>query len=376
DREVARSEWQEAAEKLRVISERKALHEERIARIDADLGRLDVGASDPASASILETIETSARSAVDRLERRIAELRERQLQLRDANTETLGALDAARTAHDESRNAVESARGRLATLEVRLTELRLQKESIAERLRRDADADLDRALSAGRPDVGDDVDLESLLDSKLAELRRLGPVNPLAASEYAELEERHNFLADQMADVESSRQELRKVISALEAEIETRFQSAFQEVAEAYQKYFALLFPGGKGRIVLTDRDDPQSGLEIHAQPLGKKVSQLTLLSGGERSLAALAFLFAVFEARPSPFYVLDEVEAALDDANLRRFLKIVDEFRQRAQLIIVTHQQQTMEAADVLYGVTMEPGGSSKVVRKAMTDLGAFQVA
>jgi chromosome segregation protein len=142
-------------------------------------------------------------------------------------------------------------------------------------------------------------------------------------------------------------------------------------VAQAYQRYFAILFPGGRGRIRLTDPDDPHSGLLIEAQPLGKKVSQLTLLSGGERSLAALAFLFSIFEARPSPFYVLDEVEAALDDSNLRRFLRIVDEFRQRAQLLIVTHQQQTMEAADVLYGVTMEPGGSSQVVRKDMSAVG-----
>jgi len=170
-----------------------------------------------------------------------------------------------------------------------------------------------------------------------------------------------------MRDVESSRSELRKVIRALDAEIEDRFRQAFAEVETAYQRYFSLLFPGGRGRIRLTDPDDPHSGVIIDAQPLGKKVSQLSLLSGGERSLAALAFLFSVFEARPSPFYVLDEVEAALDDANLRRFLRIVDEFRQRAQLLVVTHQQQTMEAADVLYGVTMEPGGSSQVVRKDM---------
>jgi chromosome segregation protein len=117
----------------------------------------------------------------------------------------------------------------------------------------------------------------------------------------------------------------------------------------------------------LTDPEDRRSGVAIDAQPHGKKVSSLMLLSGGERSLAALAFLFAVFEARPSPFYVLDEVEAALDDVNLRRFIRIVDAFRERAQLIIVTHQQQTMEAADVLYGVTMEPGGSSQAVRKEM---------
>jgi chromosome segregation protein len=266
------------------------------------------------------------------------------------------------------RSAVTSSRDRVAELAVRLTELRLMRESVIESIRREADAAPEAALSAPRPDYGESADLRAVLEEKSAQLRRLGPVNPLAAAEFAELDERHTFIADQLADVESSRSELRKVIKALEEEIERRFQEAFIEVAEAYQRYFGLLFPGGRGRIRLADPGDPEAGLLIEAQPLGKKVSQLTLLSGGERSLAALAFLFAIFEARPSPFYVLDEVEAALDDANLRRFLRIVDEFRQRAQLLIVTHQQQTMEAADVLYGVTMEPGGSSQVVRKDMS--------
>jgi chromosome segregation protein len=250
---------------------------------------------------------------------------------------------------------------------VRLTELRLGKESVVEAVRRDADAEVDEAMVAPRPDLPEGTDLNELMESLVTQLRRLGPINPLAAQEYRDLEERHTFLSEQMADVESSRSELRKVISALEAEIQKRFDTAFTEVAVAYEKYFGVLFPGGRGRIRLVDADDHESGVSIDAQPLGKKVSQMTLLSGGERSLAALAFLFAVFEARPSPFYVLDEVEAALDDANLRRFLRIVDEFRQRAQLIIVTHQQQTMGAADVLYGVTMEPGGSSQAIRKDM---------
>jgi chromosome segregation protein len=245
------------------------------------------------------------------------------------------------------------------------------RESVLEGIRRDADAEADDARGAPRPEYPDDADLGAVLEEKAAQLRRLGPIYPLAAAEFAELDERHSFLAEQLADVEASRSELRKVIKALEGEIEHRFQEAFTEVAEAYQRYFSVLFPGGRGRIRLTDPDDSLSGVSIEAQPLGKKVSQLTLLSGGERSLAALAFLFSIFEARPSPFYVLDEVEAALDDANLRRFLRIVDEFRQRAQLLIITHQQQTMEAADVLYGVTMEPGGSSQVVRKDMTSVG-----
>ena len=135
------------------------------------------------------------------------------------------------------------------------------------------------------------------------------------------------------------------------------------------EENFGLVFPGGRGRLRLLDPDDPlTSGVEVEAQPHGKKVGRLSLLSGGERSLAALAFLFAVFRARPSPFYVLDEVEAALDDSNLHRFLRLVDQLRESAQLVIITHQQQTMQAADMLYGITMEPGESSKVLAKRMS--------
>lgn len=196
----------------------------------------------------------------------------------------------------------------------------------------------------------------------------MGPVNPLAAEEYRELNERYEFLQAQLDDLEESRGELKKVIRALDERIQELFNVAYDEVASYYEQYFSILFPGGRGKISLTDPNNPLStGVDIKAQPLGKKVSRLQLLSGGERSLAALAFLFAVFKARPSPFYLMDEVEAALDDANLRRFLNLVEDFRGSAQLIIITHQQQTMEAADILYGVTMEPGGSSKVIAKRM---------
>jgi chromosome segregation protein len=276
-------------------------------------------------------------------------------------------LESVGSEHRLRTDSMSTARARVAELDVKLTELRLRREAVAESIRRDADSDVDVAMRAVRPEVAEGADLHELLESGLTQLRRLGPINPLAAKEFRDLEERHDFLAEQMADVESSRAELRKVIDALDSEIQKRFDKAFAEVADAYERYFTVLFPGGQGRIRIEEPDDPHSGVSIDAQPHGKKVSQMTLLSGGERSLAALAFLFAIFEARPSPFYVLDEVEAALDDANLRRFLRIVDEFRQRAQLIIVTHQQQTMEAADVLYGVTMEPGGSSQAIRKDM---------
>ena len=313
-----------------------------------------------------------SRRAAAILERRVAELRERQAGLREDNAGVLRELEEARRAHESHRQSLSKARERIGQLDVQLAETRLHREAVVESIRRDADAGVDEAMAAARPEFAEGADLEDLLETRLAQLRRMGPINPLAAEEYTELEERHGFLSEQIADVEGSRAELRKVVSALEEEIAQRFSDAFEEVAQAYDRYFEVLFPGGRGRIRLEDPEAAQSGVLIDAQPLGKKVNQMTLLSGGERSLAALAFLFAVFEARPSPFYVLDEVEAALDDTNLRRFIRIVDEFRKRAQLIIVTHQQQTMEVADVLYGVTMEPGESSRVIAKRMSEVTA----
>ena len=196
------------------------------------------------------------------------------------------------------------------------------------------------------------------------ELRLMGPINPLALEEYDALQERHTFLQEQLDDVKGSRRDLSKVIKAIDAEIVDVFAGAYADVSQNFEALFQTLFPGGQGRLRLTAPDDLlETGIEVEAKPSGKNVRKLSLLSGGERSLTALAFLFAVFRSRPSPFYVMDEVEAALDDVNLHRFLDLVHEFRQEAQLLIVSHQKRTMEAADVLYGVTMEPGGSSKVI-------------
>lgn len=377
ERESARSGWQEAATALRAVMERQRLLVERRQAVIDELGKLDLGFVSHGDPARLEEVGDYAKRAVTTLEARVEQLRDRQAGLRERDTEVRSQLDTVRSDHQQRSERISYARARIGEIDVRLTELRLRKESVIEAIRRDADADVEDAMEAPRPDLPEDTELEELMEDRVTQLRRLGPINPLAAQEYRDLEERHGFLSEQMADVESSRSELRKVISALETEIQNRFDTAFTEVAEAYEKYFETLFPGGRGRIRLVDPGDPHSGVSIDAQPLGKKISQMSLLSGGERSLAALAFLFAVFEARPSPFYVLDEVEAALDDTNLRRFLRIVDEFRRRAQLIIVTHQQQTMEAADVLYGVTMEPGGSSKAIRKEMREaIAADQMA
>src|SRR5271165_2835045 len=192
----------------------------------------------------------------------------------------------------------------------------------------------------------------------------MGPVNPLAMEELAALEERDRFLAEQLEDVRGARRELGRVIRAVDEEIVQAFTGAFADVSRHFGSLFAMLFPGGTGQLSLTEPEDLLStGIEIEARPAGRNVRRLSLLSGGERSLVALAFLFAVFRSRPSPFYVMDEVEAALDDVNLQRFLSLVREFRSEAQLIIVSHQKRTMETGDALYGVTMAPGGSSQVV-------------
>jgi chromosome segregation protein len=198
----------------------------------------------------------------------------------------------------------------------------------------------------------------------------MGPINPLALEEHDSLLERHEFLQAQLDDVKASRRELNRVIRAVDHEIVTVFRDAFDDVQRNFGDLFTTLFPGGSGRVVLTDPDDLlNTGIEMEARPSGKNVRRLSLLSGGERSLTALAFLFAVFRARPSPFYLMDEVEAALDDVNLHRFLDLVHEFREEAQLLVVSHQKRTMEAADCLYGVSMPPGGSSRVVSQRVND-------
>ena len=278
------------------------------------------------------------------------------------------ALATAEKRREDLEDAISTAKERLAVLAVELTEIRVRMESSEEGLRRDADASLDEALGAPSPELDESIVPSERLASLEADLRRMGPINPLAAAEYDNLAREVALLDEQLVDLDESRSELRKVITALDEEMASLFMVAFEEISALYQENFGKVFPGGRGRLRLTDPNHPlESGVEVEAQPHGKKVGSLALLSGGERSLAALAFLFAVFRARPSPFYVLDEVEAALDDANLHRFLKLVDTLRSSAQLVVITHQQQTMEAADMLYGVTMEPGESSKVLARRM---------
>ncbi|WP_315209226.1 chromosome segregation protein SMC [Actinomyces massiliensis] len=220
----------------------------------------------------------------------------------------------------------------------------------------DGAADRRAAADPGRPYVR--AEQERRLARASRDLARLGKVNPLALEEHAALEQRHQFLAEQLADLKSSREDLLRIVEEIDTRVQEVFTRAFEDTARQFAEVFDRLFPGGEGRLVLTDPGDMlATGIEIEARPAGKKVKRLSLLSGGERSLAAVALLIAIFKARPSPFYVMDEVEAALDDTNLERLLEIFTELRQSSQLIIITHQKRTMEVADALYGISMRDG-------------------
>jgi chromosome segregation protein len=200
------------------------------------------------------------------------------------------------------------------------------------------------------------------------ELNELGRVNPLALEEFAALEERYNFLSTQLEDVKGARKDLLDVITDVDTRILQVFMEAFVDVEREFQQVFSTLFPGGEGRLLLTNPDDMlTTGIEVEARPPGKKIKRLSLLSGGEKSLTAVAMLVAIFRARPSPFYVMDEVEAALDDVNLRRLIGLFEQLRERSQLIVITHQKPTMEVADALYGVTMRDDGITAVISQRM---------
>ena len=218
------------------------------------------------------------------------------------------------------------------------------------------------------PYVRDEQERRATQSERL--LARLGTVNPLALEEFAALEERHRFLNEQLADLKKSRQDLLTIVEDIDERVERVFAEAFADTAAMFERVFPTLFPGGEGRLVLTDPSDLlATGIDVEARPAGKKVKRLSLLSGGERSLTAVAFLVSIFKARPSPFLIMDEVEAALDDVNLGRLLDIFRELQTHSQLIVITHQKRMMEIADALYGVTMRGDGVTTVISQRMTE-------
>ena len=211
---------------------------------------------------------------------------------------------------------------------------------------------------------------EKRLASAERSLNLLGKINPLALEEYTSLEERLKFLAEQLEDLKNTKKDLLDIVKEVDDRVQSIFMEAYEETAKHFEEIFARLFPGGDGRLILTDPDNPlTTGVDVEARPPGKRVKRLSLLSGGEKSLTAVAMLVAIFKARPSPFYVLDEVEAALDDVNLGRLLGVLEELRESSQLIIITHQKRTMEIADALYGVTMRGDGVTEVISQRLRE-------
>ncbi|HWS48132.1 MAG TPA: chromosome segregation protein SMC, partial [Acidimicrobiia bacterium] len=361
------------------VDERRSVLTARLAEVESRLAaRPDEEARARARRGALERRRAAIDELGARLRARTAEIERLAERLRTRRREQSEAaraagqrLDGLRRQRAEAEQHQMDLRDRAGKLEVEEAEIRLRLEQTIEQLRHDHDCEPDVALAAPVPEVPDGMTLPARARELERELRLMGPVNPLALSEYEALLERHEFLQQQLDDVKNSRRELTRVIKSVDEEIVRVFDAAFTDVARNFSELFAMLFPGGSGRLVLTQPDDLlNTGIEMEARPSGKMVRRLSLLSGGERSLCALAYLFSVFRARPSPFYLMDEVEAALDDVNLHRFLDLVHEFRNEAQLLVVSHQKRTMEAADVLYGVSMPPGGSSRVVSQRMSDL------
>ena len=354
------------------LEERRTLTERRLREVEERLRR-NAEERDQAEARRLG-LELAAR-ATGRL---LAVVRERESELHDLaatvrearrnESESLRQqaehLEQLRRQRGAAERELAELRERISRVELDDAEARVRLEGLTEAIRRDLDCEADAVRGAECPPLAPGTSATSRRAELERELRMLGPVNPLALEEHAALEERHSFLEAQLDDVRSARRELTKVIRAIDGEIVEVLGAAYADVADNFEKLFATLFPGGQGRLRLTDPERIlETGIEIEARPVGKNVRRLSLLSGGERSLVAMAFLFAVFRSRPSPFYMMDEVEAALDDVNLHRFLDLLHEFRQESQLLVVSHQKRTMEAADCLYGVTMAPGGSSRVV-------------
>jgi chromosome segregation protein len=354
------------------VGERRRVLAERQAEVER---RLQGHAEERASAAARRERLEAEGAALARLEQVVAREHERLDGIFDAlRHDYQDQVDAVRAGGEKleqlrqdrhtTDQRLEAVRSRTRTLDLEINEVDLRTEALTEHISRDLEARPEQLMDLPVPEAPEGLSLPKHAEELERKLAALGPVNPLALEELSVLEERHKELEAQVDDVRGARRELHEVVRTLDQEIMSSFASAAADVNEHFSTLVAMLFPGGTGRLVLLEPDDLlNTGVEIEVRPAGRNVRRVSLLSGGERSMAALAFLFAVFRSRPSPFYMMDEVEAALDDVNLSRFLTLVHEFRDEAQLLIVSHQKRTMETGDALYGVTMAPGGSSQVV-------------
>jgi chromosome segregation protein len=357
------------AERQSVLTERRRQIETRLFGYEsARAGAAARREGHEAASRALERLAGAGGAIQYELETALATLRQQRARHHAAVGSIAAWLSEARASRTNSERELAGIRERSQRAELELAELRVRFESAVETLRHDLETEPADAMGAVCPELPPGIPAAARVRELERELRLLGPVNPLALEELAALAKRDRFLAGQLEDVRAARRELGRVVRAVDEEIVNGFTEAFADVSSHFEVLFSTLFPGGTGRLSLVDPSDLLStGVEIEARPAGRNVRRLSLLSGGERSLVALAYLFAVFRSRPSPFYLMDEVEAALDDINLHRFLDLMDEFRNEAQLLVVSHQKRTMESADVLYGVSLQPGGASKVLSERL---------
>jgi chromosome segregation protein len=297
----------------------------------------------------IEQLSTAARTAVRGLDGERTQKMQRLQQLRQQAQQLEGQLSSMTQGVQE--------------VEMRSYELRLQLQSLGDRSQEELSFSATDLLAEYVEIAESQAELETSLRQTERKLNQLGAFNPLALEEFSALEERHKYLSEQLEDLTAARSDLRGIISDLDQKMEVTFQEAFNDTKRAFEDIFPILFPGGAGSLSLIDDPSGENGVEVAVRPVGKRIERMSLLSGGERSLAAIALLIAIFKARPSPFYVLDEVEAALDDANLGRLLSVIESLRESSQLIVVTHQKRTMEIADALYGVSMRQDGITQVV-------------
>ncbi|GGE68252.1 chromosome segregation protein SMC [Nesterenkonia cremea] len=338
-----------------------------------------------------EAVQAEADAGVERLSSVLEDARAAQETTQQRHQQLTEQIRSMRQARKGEAEELEAVTGRLHQAELTRTELRLALEAAEQRGHEELSLSPEYLIEHYGPDQlipdpdaeladGEEQDeepqgipfvraeQEKRLEKARRDLKALGKVNPLALEEHAALEERHTYLQEQLTDLKKSKQDLLDIISDVDETVERVFTQAWEDTKVQFERVFGRLFPGGEGRLELTNPEDMlNTGIEVHARPPGKRIRRLSLLSGGERSLTAVALLVAIFKARPSPFYVMDEVEAALDDTNLSRLLVIFEELRASSQLIVITHQKRTMEIADALYGVSMRQDGSTRVVSQKM---------
>lgn len=309
--------------------------------------------------AVFEELSDSAKKWTQRLE-------DETLAAQDSSSGLHAAMNEARKKGREAHDAFDEVNAKLSQARVDKGRLEVQVEAAVGTIVNECKTPLETALAL--PPLEDRAETEDKTFKLRRRIANMGTINPDAAVEYEQLKQRYDYMALQLDDLNSARRSLSKIVSVIDARMKDDFVKTFEQVNINFQEIFAILFPGGSAELSLVDPDDPENtGVEVTAQPRGKRITKMMLMSGGEKSLTALALLFAVYRIRSTPFYILDEVEAALDDSNLRRLCSYLDSLRHTTQLIMITHQRRTMEMADVLYGISMQADGVTRVVSQKL---------